>query len=154
MPGVSFQALPFRVVPQLQSVVERRGENIFSIRREFHKRHRRIVIVDECLQALSTGSVPNTTKAVVTGGDDEGTVAVEMHSGNGIGMSWKGFQAFSRPNIPNAHRLVETSRNNEIALRVEVATKDVIAVSLECLETFTAAQFPDFQSFVVAGGDK
>lgn len=69
-------------------------------------------------------------------------------------MSWKSFQALSCPNVPDAHRFVETTGHDEIALRVEVATEDVIAVALESLQTFAAAEFPNFQGFVVAGGDQ
>lgn len=66
MSGVRLQALPLGVVPQLQRVIKRRRKNIFSIRRELHERHRRIVVIDECLQALTAGRVPYTTEAVVT----------------------------------------------------------------------------------------
>lgn len=133
MSRIGLQALSLRVVPQLECVVEGRGKNVLSIGREFHKRHWRIVIVNESLQALTTCCVPNATKSVVAGRDDERTVAVEVNSGDRIRMSWKRFQALARPNIPNAHGLVEAARHDEIALRVEVATEDVIAVAFEGL---------------------
>lgn len=133
MSGVGLQALSFRVVPQLECVVESRSKNVLSIGREFYKRHWRIVVVDKSLQALTTCRIPNATKSVVAGRDDEGTVAIKMNSRDRIRMSWKRFQALARPNVPNTHGLVEAARHDKIALRVEVATENVIAVAFEGL---------------------
>lgn len=58
--SVLFQGFSFREIPQFQSAVEVRCEDVFSVWRELYKCHRRILVVDQSLDALPIGSVPDT----------------------------------------------------------------------------------------------
>lgn len=60
MAGVGFEAFAFTVVPQFEGVVERGGQNVFTVGWEFDKRYWRIVVVDKRFQTLAGRSVPNT----------------------------------------------------------------------------------------------
>lgn len=131
--GVSFQAFSFRVVPQLEGVVEGCSKNVLSVWRELHKGNGRIVVVNESLETLSTGCVPYSAESVVARRDDERSIAVKVNSGDRIRMCWKCLQTFSRSNVPDPHGLIEAPRNDEIALRIEVAAEDIIAVTFESL---------------------
>lgn len=93
--GVCLQAFALRIVPQFQCVVQCGRQNVFAIGREFHKRHRRIIVIDERLQALSTGRVPNAAQPVVAGGDDQRAVTIEIDRADRIGMGRKGLQTFA-----------------------------------------------------------
>lgn len=148
---VRLQALALGVVPQLQGVVQCRRQNVLPVWRELDEAHRRILVVDQRLQALAAGCVPDPTQTVVAAADDQRTVPVEVDGGHGIGMRGQCLQAFARADIPDAHRLVETARNDQVALRVEVAAEDVVRVSLERLQQLSVVQLPNLQGLIVAG---
>lgn len=95
MPRIRFQAFALRVVPQFQRVVKCSGQNVFAIRRELDKRDGRIVVVDERLQTLTTGRVPNTAQTVVAGRHDQRSIAVEMYSAHRIRVGGQRLQAFA-----------------------------------------------------------
>lgn len=86
---VRLQALSLWVVPQFQCVVERRRQNVFAIGRELNEWHRWIVVVDQCFQTLAAGRVPDTTEAVVAGGDNQGAVAIKVYRADGIRVGWQ-----------------------------------------------------------------
>lgn len=65
--SVRLQALPLRVVPKLKGVIEGGRKDVLSVRRELNEGNGRVVVVDECLQALTTGRVPDSAETVVTG---------------------------------------------------------------------------------------
>lgn len=153
MSSVSLQALPLRVVPQLQRIVKCRCEDVFSVGREFHKGNWRVVVVDERLQALAARRVPYSTETVVARRHNERSIAVEVNGRDGIRVSGKRFQTLSCSHIPDTYGLVEAAGDNEIALRIEIATEDVIAVAFEGLQTFAAAQLPNLQRLVVTSRD-
>lgn len=88
---VRFEALAPTVVPQLKGVVERGSQDVLAVGAELDKGHGRVVVVYQGLQALARGRVPDATQAVVTGGDYEGTVSIEVDSGHGVRMRGKGF---------------------------------------------------------------
>lgn len=154
VPRVRLQALALRVVPQLQRVVQRRSQDVFPIRRELDETHRRILVVDQRLQALSAGSIPDPAQTVVAAAHDQRTVPIEVHGGHGVGMRGQRLQAFTGAHVPDANRLVETARHDQVALRVEVAAEDVVGVSLERLQKLSMVQFPDLKRLIVAGTDQ
>jgi len=80
VPLISLEAFALGVIPQLECVVQRRRQNVFAVRGEFDKTHRRIVVVNQRLQALAAGCIPNSNETVVRRGDDEASVSVEMNS--------------------------------------------------------------------------
>lgn len=86
MTRIRLQALALRVVPQLERIIQRGGQNVLAIGRELYKADGRIVVVDQGFQALSTGRVPYATEAVVAAAHDQRSVAIEMYRRNGIGM--------------------------------------------------------------------
>lgn len=131
MTGVRLQALPLRVIPKLKGVIEGGRKDVLAVRRELHEGNGRVVVVDECLQALTTGRVPDSAEAVVTGWHNERSIAIEVNGRDGIGVCREGLQALSCSDVPNSHRLVEAARHNEITLRVEVAAEDVVTVTFE-----------------------
>lgn len=51
---IRLEAFALGVVPQLKRVVQSSGENVFTVWRKLDKANRRIVVVDQRLQALST----------------------------------------------------------------------------------------------------
>ena len=65
MARVRLQALALAVVPQLERVVERGCEDVLSVGRKLDERDGRVVIVDQGLQTLAGGRVPNPAEAVV-----------------------------------------------------------------------------------------
>lgn len=151
---VRLQALALRVVPQLERVVQCRRQDVLSIRRELDKAHRRVLVINQRLQALSTGRVPNPTQTIVTGTDNQGPIPVKVHRRHGIRVRRKCLQAFTRTHIPDPDRLIETAGHDQITLRIKVAAEDVVPVSLECLEQFAVVQLPDLQRLVVTGTDQ
>lgn len=151
MPGVRLETLALRVVPQLQGVVQRGRQDVLSVGREFNKRHRRIVIVDERLETLAACRVPDTTQSIVTRRHNQRSVPIEMHGGDRIGMGWEGLETLSRPHVPDAHRLVERPRNDQIALRVKVAAEHIVGVAFQRLQTLAGAEFPNLERLVIAG---
>ena len=77
--AVGLQTLALAVVPQLEGVVEGGCQDVLPVGRELDEGHRRVVVVDQGLEALAGCRVPNATKSVVTAGHDERTVSVEMN---------------------------------------------------------------------------
>lgn len=77
--GVCLQALPFAVVPELQCVVQSCSQDVLAIWRELHEGHRRIVVINERLQTLARGSVPDSAEAIIATGNDQGSITIEMN---------------------------------------------------------------------------
>lgn len=130
---VGLQTFALGVVPQLQCVVEGGGQYVFAVGGEFDKANGWIVIIDQRLQALSAGRVPNATEPIIAGADNQRAITIEMHCRNGIGVSGQCLQAFASTHIPNAYALIEAARHNQIRLWIEVTAEDIIAVTLERL---------------------
>lgn len=151
MAGVRLQALALRIVPQLERVVERCRQNVLAVRRELHERYRRIVIVDQRLQTLAAGSVPDPAQPIVAGRYDQRPVPVEVNRRHRVGVSGQRLQTLARSHVPDAHGFVEAARHDQIALRVEVAAEHVVGVALQRFQTLARAQLPDFQRLVIAG---
>ena len=53
MAAVGLQALALAVIPELESVVESGRQDVLPVGRELDKGHRRIVVIDEGLEALT-----------------------------------------------------------------------------------------------------
>ena len=104
---VRFEALALGVIPQFQRVVQRGRQDVFAVGTELDKGDRGIVVVYQGLQALARGCVPDPAEAVVTGGDDEAAVAVEMHGADGVAVGRQGFQAFAGAYVPDADTFVK-----------------------------------------------
>ena len=79
VPAVRFEAFAFAVVPQLEGVVECGGEDVLSVGRKLDERDRRVVVVDQGLEALAGGGVPDAAESVVAAGDNQRTVAIEVN---------------------------------------------------------------------------
>ncbi len=126
---IRLEAFAFGVIPQLESVVQRGGEDVLAVRRELDKTHGRVVVVDQRFEALTRRRVPDTAKAVVTAGDDKGAVAIKVHGGDGVGMRRKRLETLSGADVPNSDAFVERSGHDEVRLRVKVAAEDVIGVT-------------------------
>lgn len=149
--GVRLEAFALGVVPQLERVVERRGEDVLAVRGELDERHRRIVVVDERLEALAAGCVPDAAEPVVARRHNQRTVPIEVDRTDRIRVGRQRLQALASPHVPDPHTLVEAAGHNQIALRIEVAAEDVVAVALQRLQTLGGAQLPQLERFVVAG---
>lgn len=61
MSGVCLEALPSAVVPQFESVVQRRREDVLAVGRELDEGDRRVVVVDQRFQTLARRCVPDST---------------------------------------------------------------------------------------------
>ena len=109
VPGVGLQALALRVVPQLQGVVERGRQDVLAVGRELDEGHGRVVVVDEGLEALAGGGVPDPAQPVVAAGDDQAAVPVEVDGGDGVRVGGQGLQALPRPHVPDTHLGVRRS---------------------------------------------
>lgn len=112
-------------------LVERGGENVLAVGRELNERDGRIVVLDERLETLARGRVPNATQTIVAARDDERAVAVEVHGRDRVAVGRQRAQALARAHVPDAHVLVERARHDQIRLRVEVATEHVVRVALQ-----------------------
>merc|ERR1719419_1511791 len=75
---ICLEAFALRVVPQLERVVQSRGENVFSVWRELDETNWRVVVVDQRLQALTARCVPYSDEPIVGGRNDETSISVEV----------------------------------------------------------------------------
>ncbi len=66
-----------------------------TIGREFDEGHRRVVIVNECLEALPRGRIPDAAEAVVTRGHDEAAIAIEMYRADGVRVCGEGLETLA-----------------------------------------------------------
>ncbi len=115
---VCLETFAFRVIPQLERVVECRCQNVLAIRTKFYKWHRWVVVVYQSFQALPRGCVPDAAEAVVRGRNDQRAIPVEMDSTDWVTVGGQRFQAFACADIPNAYTLVEWATDNQIWLQI------------------------------------
>ena len=73
--SVQFQRFALGIIPQFQCVVQRRGQDILSVGREFDKTNGWIVIIDQCLQTHARRGIPDATETIVGRRDNHRTVA-------------------------------------------------------------------------------
>lgn len=88
---VGLETLAPAVVPQLEGVVQRGGQDVLAVGAELDEGHGGVVVVYQRLEALARRCVPYATQPVVAGGDYEGAISVEVDGGYGIRMCGKGF---------------------------------------------------------------
>jgi hypothetical protein len=62
---VGLEALALAVIPQFEGVVEGGRQDIFTIGRELDKADRRIIIINQSLETLTRGRVPDPTEPVI-----------------------------------------------------------------------------------------
>lgn len=99
MPRVALEALALGKIPQFKRAankrssfapfqarapVQRRGQNVLSVRRELDKGYGRIIVVDERLHALASSRVPDSHQTIVGRGDEESAIAIKVHCGDWV----------------------------------------------------------------------
>ena len=62
MARVGLEALALGVVPQFERVVQSGGQDVLAVGGELDEGHRRVVVVDQRLEALAGGRVPDAAE--------------------------------------------------------------------------------------------
>lgn len=138
-----------------QGIIEGSNKDELSIRRKLSERNRRRLIINEGLKTSPRIGIPDLAGAVVAGGDDDGSVAVEMNGRYGLGVG-----VGNRPDgaagldVPDAEAPVERAGDDEIRTRVEVDAEDEVGVAAEGLDAVSGGGegVPDAEGAVVGGG--
>lgn len=152
MTCINFQGLPSRVVPKLQSVIQSGNENVLAVGRELGEGNGRTIVLNERLQESAGVGGPDLAGAVVTAGDNERSVTVEIDGGDRHGMGGNSVEGAAGLNIPDPNGLVEGAGDNEVGLGVEIDAEDQVGVAAEGLHAFSGLGIPDAESEVVGGG--
>jgi len=103
-----------RVMRNYESIVEGANENELGVGGKLNKGDGRVLVVDEGLDAVAGGGVPDSAEAVVAAGDDEGAVAVEVDGGDGVGVGGEDLEALAGLDVPNPNGLVEGAGDDDV----------------------------------------
>ncbi|KAE8010439.1 hypothetical protein FH972_006810 [Carpinus fangiana] len=137
-----------------QSVIQSAHKKILPVGRELHERNGRVLVVDQGLHAMAGTGVPNPAQSIVAAGDDQGTVAIEVDGGDGVGVGGQDLEALGGLDIPDAHGLVEGPGHDDVGLWVEFDAEDVVSVAREGLDERAGLDVPEAEGLVVGGRDE
>lgn len=136
-----------------KSIIKSGNKNKLPIGRKLSKRNRRhIIIINQSLQQRPGRRIPNLTRPVMTPGDNQRAISVEMRRRHRHRMRPDHVHRPPRLHIPNPNRIVEGSGDNQIGLRIEIDAENPIGVALERLDALGVAHEPDAEGAVVGGG--
>lgn len=138
-----------------QGAIQCCSEDKLAVGRELGEGYRWALVVDEGFDAVAGSRVPDATEPVVAARHDHGAIAIEVHSGDGLGVGRQHAEALPGLDLPNAYRLVEGPRGEDVAVGAEGDAESVVGVARERLDEAGPAaggEVPDADGAVVGGG--
>lgn len=119
------------VIPHADAAVQRPGENVFAVRREFDACCGGFVFVDECAQTLPAVRVPDSNETVQCAGDDQCPVENYVDTGDWVGVGGEGAQDTCATHVPDEDGFVVGAADEDVALGCERDRVDVVVVADE-----------------------